>query len=86
MKTLPLTEAECLERMFRPTKQETYVAKRLTARKVPVDLDATTSIRKGRIRIAICDYELQTEVCLTNRSGDPMTYAEVFREMYGERL
>ncbi len=80
------TEAECLERLFRPTKQEAYVAERLKERNVPIDLDATESIRKGRIRIAICDYELQAEVCLTNRAGEPMTYREVFFSMYCEAL
>src|SRR5688572_15510387 len=78
------TEDECLQRLFTANKQEAYVAERLKVRNVPIDLDATASIRKGRIRIAICDHELQREVCLTNRAGEPMTYAEVYAAMYGE--
>lgn len=80
------TEEECLERLFMPTKQETHVAERLGKRGVPVDLDATASIRRGRIRIAIRDYDLDNEVCLTNRAGEPMTYREVFFAMYCEAL
>lgn len=51
-----------------------------------VDLDATASIRRERIRIAICDYGLRDQVCLTNRAGEQMTYGQVFREMYGTGL
>lgn len=80
------TEEECLERLFTPTKQESYVAERMKERDVPIDLDATTSIRRERIRIAIRDYDLSEEVCLTNRAGEPMTYAEVFSAMYGAAL
>jgi len=82
-----MTEAECLEKLFMPTKQEAYVAEQLKKEhNLTVDLDATASIRKGRIRIAICDSALQREMCLTNRAGEPMTYADVFWTMYGEAV
>jgi hypothetical protein len=84
---LGITEAECLERLFTPTKQEAYVSKRLKEdHGATVDLDATSSVRRDRIRLAICDYELHDQVCLTNRAGEQMTYGEVFNEMYGEPL
>ena len=80
------TEEECLERLFTPTKQEAYVAERLKKdHGLTVDLNATASIRKGRIRIAIADYELQEQVCFTKK-GKPMTYSQAFIAMYGTEL
>lgn len=81
-----MTEADCLERLFTPTKQEAYVAERMRERNVPIDLDATASIRRERIRLTIRDYGLDDEECLTNRAGEPMTYREVFFAMYCEAL
>lgn len=73
--------------MFRPTKQEAYVWKRLKQdHGATVDLDATASIRRERIRIAICDYGLRDQVCLMNRAGEQMTYGETYHAMYGEQL
>ena len=81
------TEEECLERLFTPTRQEAYVAERLKKdHGLTVDLNATASIRKGRIRSAIQDSELQNEVCVSKRSGKQMTYSETYLAMYGEPL
>lgn len=68
---------------------EQWLAKRLTRHGVLVDPFTgvtDTAIRKQRIRDAIAKFDVAQVICGRNQAGKPMTYAQAFEKLYGEKL